>query len=200
MFSCVQLFMTPWTVARQAPLQGDFPGKNTGVDCHFLFQGSFRTKRSNPHLLCLLHWKRILYRLSHYGSPWQRWNSSHSSSENQTRNKEWTRGIIIKSTIRWDVLGIYKKGWGFYKLDLPRRLVLSRKPRTRSVKKLVQGHTESKDLNLGLIRIGLQNLGGGEGGFFLPYKIINERITSNITADKGPYSQSYSFSSSLVWM
>ena len=77
--------------------------------------------------------------------------------------------------------------------------MLSGKPRTRSVKKLVQGHTESKDLNLGLIRIGLQNLGGGEGGFFLPYKIINERITSNITADKGPYSQSYSFSSSLVW-
>ena len=39
--------------------------------------------------------------------------------------------------------------------------MLSRKPRTRSVKKLVQGHTESKDLNLGLIRIGLRNLGGG---------------------------------------
>ena len=30
---------TPWTVARQAPLSWDFPGKNTGVGCHFLLQG-----------------------------------------------------------------------------------------------------------------------------------------------------------------
>ena len=101
---------------------------------------------------------------------------NYSSSENQTKNKEWTRGIIIKSTIKWDVLGIYKKGWGFYKLDLPRRLVLSRKPRTRSVKKLVQGHTESKDLNLGLIRIGLRNLGGG--GFLS--SIPNNKWKNNI--------------------
>ena len=27
---------TPWTVARQAPVWGDSPGKNTGVGCHFL--------------------------------------------------------------------------------------------------------------------------------------------------------------------
>ena len=30
----------------------DFPGKNTGVGCHFLFQGIFVTQGSN---LCLLH-------------------------------------------------------------------------------------------------------------------------------------------------
>ena len=28
--------MTLWTVAHQAPLSMDFPGKNTGVGCHFL--------------------------------------------------------------------------------------------------------------------------------------------------------------------
>ena len=28
----------------------DFPGKNTGVGCHFLIQGTFLTQRSNPHL------------------------------------------------------------------------------------------------------------------------------------------------------
>ena len=34
--SCVLLFLTPWTVACQAPLTmaEDFPGKNTGVGCH----------------------------------------------------------------------------------------------------------------------------------------------------------------------
>ena len=45
--SCVCLFATPWTVARRAPLSMDFPGKNTGVDCHFLLQGIFPTQGSN---------------------------------------------------------------------------------------------------------------------------------------------------------
>ena len=31
-----------------------FPGKNTGVACHFLLQGIFPTQGSNP---CLLHWQ-----------------------------------------------------------------------------------------------------------------------------------------------
>ena len=31
--SCVLFFETPWTVAHQAPLSWDFPGKNTGVGC-----------------------------------------------------------------------------------------------------------------------------------------------------------------------
>ena len=33
--SRVRLFMTPWTVAYQAPPSRDFPGKSAGVDCHF---------------------------------------------------------------------------------------------------------------------------------------------------------------------
>ena len=50
MLSRVRLFATPWTVARQA-LPGDFPGKNTGVGCHFLLQGIFLIQGSNPLLL-----------------------------------------------------------------------------------------------------------------------------------------------------
>ena len=34
----------------------DFPGKNTGVGCHFLLQGIFPTQALNLCLLCLLHW------------------------------------------------------------------------------------------------------------------------------------------------
>ena len=34
-----------------------FPGKNTGVGCHFLLQGIFLTQGSNPRLSCLLHWQ-----------------------------------------------------------------------------------------------------------------------------------------------
>ena len=37
----------------------DSPGKNIGVSCHSLLQGIFLTQGLNPHLLCLLHWRRI---------------------------------------------------------------------------------------------------------------------------------------------
>ena len=47
----------PWTVARLAPLSMGFPGKNTGVGCHFLLQRIFPTLGSNPHFLFLLHWQ-----------------------------------------------------------------------------------------------------------------------------------------------
>ena len=35
----------------------NFPGKDTGVSCHFLLQGIFLTLGSNLHLVCLLHWQ-----------------------------------------------------------------------------------------------------------------------------------------------
>ena len=43
----------------------DFPGKNTGVGCHFLLQAIFLTQRLNLHLLLC---RQFLYRLSHQGS------------------------------------------------------------------------------------------------------------------------------------
>ncbi|KAM7232307.1 hypothetical protein CapIbe_017068, partial [Capra ibex] len=42
------------------------PGKNTGVGFHALLQGIFPTQGLNP---VLSHCKRILYHLSHQGSP-----------------------------------------------------------------------------------------------------------------------------------
>ena len=56
-FSHVQIFVTPWTVAHQAPLSIDSPGKNTGANCHALLQGIIPTWGSNPCLLRLLHWQ-----------------------------------------------------------------------------------------------------------------------------------------------
>ena len=47
-FSCVQLFVTLWTVAHQAPLSMDSPGKNTGVGCHALLQGNLPTPEIKP--------------------------------------------------------------------------------------------------------------------------------------------------------
>ena len=43
------------------------PGKNTGVGCHFLLQGTFPSQRSN---LGLLHWRQILYHLIYQENPY----------------------------------------------------------------------------------------------------------------------------------
>ena len=61
----VRLFETPWTVAYQVPPSLDFPGKNTGMGCHFLLQEIFLTHILNPGLP---HCRQTLYRLSHQGS------------------------------------------------------------------------------------------------------------------------------------
>ena len=59
---------TPWTVAHQSPLSWEFPGKNTGVGCHFLLQRIFPNQGSSLRLLCLLHWQADSLPLSHLGS------------------------------------------------------------------------------------------------------------------------------------
>ena len=41
------MFLCPW----------DFPGKNTGVGCHYLFQGIFLTQGLNLSFLHFLHWQ-----------------------------------------------------------------------------------------------------------------------------------------------
>ena len=63
--SGVRLFATPWTVAHKVLCPWGFPGKSTGVGCHFLRQGIFPTQGLNPGLL---HCGQILDRLSYQGS------------------------------------------------------------------------------------------------------------------------------------
>ena len=47
------------------PRTCDFPGKSTGVGCHFLLQGIFPTQGLNTGLL---HCNQMLYHLGHQGS------------------------------------------------------------------------------------------------------------------------------------
>ena len=48
-------------------VSGSFPGKNTGVGCHFLLQGIFLTQGSK--LKCLLHWRWLLYHWATWETP-----------------------------------------------------------------------------------------------------------------------------------
>ena len=62
--SRVRLFETPWLTRLLHPW--NFPGKSTGVGCHFLLQGIFPTQASNPGLP---HCRQTLYHLSHQRRP-----------------------------------------------------------------------------------------------------------------------------------
>ena len=62
---CVQLFVTPWTVAYQAPLSMGFFRQQYWSGVPFPSAGIFPTQGSNPGLP---HCRQILYRLSHQGS------------------------------------------------------------------------------------------------------------------------------------
>ena len=59
--SLVRLFATPWTIG-----PWNSPGQNTGVGSLSRLQGIFPTQGSNPGLP---HYRRIIYQLSHKGSP-----------------------------------------------------------------------------------------------------------------------------------
>ena len=59
--SCLTL-ATPWTVARWALFPWDSPGKNTGVDCQSLLQGSSRPR---DRTRVFLHCRQVLLLLSH---------------------------------------------------------------------------------------------------------------------------------------
>ena len=67
--SPVWLFETPHIVACQASLSMEFSRQDTGVGCHFLFQGIFPTQGLNLRLLCFLHWQADSSPLSHLGNP-----------------------------------------------------------------------------------------------------------------------------------
>ena len=55
-FSCVTLCDTMgYCSPPDSSVHEIFPGKNTGVDCHFLLQRILLTQESNLHLLRLLH-------------------------------------------------------------------------------------------------------------------------------------------------
>ena len=59
-------------------VHGDSPGKNTGVGCHLLLQGTFQTQGLNLHLLCLLHCQAGSLPLSPPGKPQRIWGWANS--------------------------------------------------------------------------------------------------------------------------
>ena len=66
-FSCVQLSVTPWTAAHQAPWRFFRQEYRTGLP--YPPPGDLPTQGSNPSLLCLLHWQEGSLLLAPPGKP-----------------------------------------------------------------------------------------------------------------------------------
>ena len=101
LLSRVQLFLTPWTVAREAPLSMGFPRQEYWSGLPFSSPGDLPDQGSNPHLL---HCRQILYHLSYQGShcgyslpdPSATWDQPHTSS--------WRKGFSAMSREGFRVL------------------------------------------------------------------------------------------------
>ena len=96
--SLVQLFAIPWTTACEVPPSMGFPGKSTGVGCHFLLQGIFLTQGLNTGLL---HCRQTLYYLKEY----------------EARNKDkcaCTQGISWNIRSWWTLQSLPQKVQGQY--------------------------------------------------------------------------------------
>ena len=82
---------------RQTPLSMGFSRHEYWVGCHSLLKGIFPTQGSKPDLL---HCRRILYHLSHQGSPWSdakasQWPLLTTSPKGQTQ-------VLDLDTLLWE--------------------------------------------------------------------------------------------------
>ena len=122
-----------WPVRLLCPW--DFPGKNTGVGCHFLLQGIFLTQGWDPHLLqcrwILYCWAtredqflkgNVLYRLQHFvtgewlsegGSEWRSKKTSEFNYEEMgLRPRVWVGGgLQIWASSMSEAQMIQAQGW-----------------------------------------------------------------------------------------
>ena len=83
--SCSVMSYSLWPSGLYTPWNS--PGQNTGVSSLFLLQGVFPTQGSNPGLP---HCRRILYQLSHKGSPRILEWAAYPFSSRSSRPRSWT--------------------------------------------------------------------------------------------------------------
>ena len=84
------------TVAHRLLCPGDFPGKNTGVGCHFLLS----TQEQNPHLIHLLMSQQAYsLPLSHWGAPSKGQHLPITYQKFNLVDSTWKAGTLL-----WDAL------------------------------------------------------------------------------------------------
>ena len=111
-FRCVQLFVTPWTIACQALLSmGILQAKNTGVGCHTLLQGIFPTQGLNP---AILHCRQIL-NACNVGDPSLIPGSGRSSGESIGYQPQYSWASLVAQLVKSPPAmrrpGVQSLGW-----------------------------------------------------------------------------------------
>ena len=82
----------------------DFPGKNTGMDCHFLLQEIFPTQGWNPGLP---HCRQILYQLSHQGSPERGIDIMNESQESSQEGLQFSCTVKLVKPFLWILISFF---------------------------------------------------------------------------------------------
>ena len=98
--SCVRLFVTPWSIAYQAPPSMEFSRQEYWSGLHFLLQGIFPTQGSNLHLWCLLHWHVcVLSHVSRVQLFATLWTVAHQAPQSMgfSRQEYWS-GLLFPTT------------------------------------------------------------------------------------------------------
>ena len=140
--------MTPWTVPASFLGPWNFPGKNTGVGCHFHLQRGFPTQGLNSGLP---HYRQILYHLNHRGNIplwlfeyWEFPHSNHSAIQVSSYTLP-----VLSPFLRWQAVLLV------YKLSTPHSSTLAWKTpwmeepgRLQSMESLRVGHDWATSLSL----------------------------------------------------
>ena len=91
--------VTPWTVAHQLLCPWDFPGKNTGVGCYFLFQVTFLSQTQGQTCVsCIGRW--ILYHWATREAQWIAYLPSKYHS--------WTCNLLSEAVFTWNINSFVK--------------------------------------------------------------------------------------------
>ena len=132
-----------WSASLLCPR--NFLGKNIGVGCHFLLQGIFPTKGSNPYLLGLQLWKVDSLPLNHLNFPnkWVIFNHLDLMSLHSTQNSaENFENLELGSFYLMQKAYSIEKTLMMWKIEGGRR-------RGQQRMKWLDGITDSVDMSLG---------------------------------------------------
>ena len=94
--SDVWLSETPWIEATSLLCPWYFPGKNTGVGCHFLLQEIFPTQRLNQRLM---HWEVVVQSLSRVQLFATSWTATNQASLSFTISQSLLKFLSIESVM-----------------------------------------------------------------------------------------------------
>ena len=115
MLSHVWFFVTSWTVAHHGTVAllcpWNFSGKNTGACCHFLFQGIFPTRGSNPCLWIPCTGRQILDHWATWEVPSDQYHTVQGSSGEEEKQFCISADSLADSVMLAESIIFHARNW-----------------------------------------------------------------------------------------